>query len=103
MMTAIHEWPKYIAEIYRVTGTGCRVQLTEMGMTFTSHSGTLRKDSGLKLMERALQKYSFINHFDLQVGPKLSVLLESAGFHSVEEKVIEVPIGAWPTGQRIWK
>lgn len=98
MMTVIHEWPAYLTEIFRVTAPGGRIQLTEMSMNFESASGTLRKDSGLKVMERALQKYATFNRYDLQIGSNLATLAEGAGFHSVEETVFEVPVGAWMLG-----
>ena len=100
MNGVIHEWPDYLAEIFRVTAAGGRLQFTEMSMRFTSRTGSLDKDSGLKVMEKAMQKHAAFNHFDLEIGSKLSSLLERAGFHSVEEKVVEVPIGGWHSGQR---
>jgi ubiquinone/menaquinone biosynthesis C-methylase UbiE len=101
MMTAIREWPDYLAEIFRVTAPGGHIQLTEMSINFTSQTGTLRNDSGLKVVERVLQKYAYFNHFDFQIGSKLSTLVEGAGFHSVDESVIEIPVGAWQSGQSI--
>jgi ubiquinone/menaquinone biosynthesis C-methylase UbiE len=98
--SVIHEWPDYLAEIFRVTAPGGRLQLTEMSMRLTSQTGSLGKDSGLKVMERAMQKHAAFNRFDLEIGPKLSNLVEQAGFHSVEEKVVEVPIGGWQSGQK---
>jgi hypothetical protein len=101
-MTAILEWPDYLAEIFRVTAPGGHIQLTEMSIiSFSSQCGALRHDSGLKVIERALQKSAIMKHLDFQVGSKLSVLAESAGFHSVEENVIEVPVGAWQSGLSI--
>lgn len=100
MKTVIHDWGSYVAEIFRVAATGGRVQLSEMGMRFKSQNGSLGKDSGLKVMERALQKYSVFNNFDFEIGSKLSGLVENVGFHSVEEKVVEVPIGGWQSGEK---
>lgn len=101
MKGVIHEWPDYFAEIFRVTAAGGRLQLTEMSMRFTSQTGCLGKDSGLKVMERAMQKHAAFNHSDLEIGSKLSSLVERAGFHSVEEKVVEVPVGGWHSGQKV--
>jgi len=49
-------------------------------------------------MERALQKYAAVMRYDLKVGSKLSIMAEGAGFHSVEEKEVEVPLGTWESG-----
>jgi ubiquinone/menaquinone biosynthesis C-methylase UbiE len=98
MMTVIHDWPCYLREIFRVTAPGGHIQLTEMSINVTSQSRGLRADSGLKVMERTLQRYAALKHFDFQIGSKLSHLAEAAGFHSVEEKVVEVPLGAWQSG-----
>lgn len=99
MMSVIHDWSGYLAEIFRVTAPGGHIQLTEISIDVTSQTGTLRADSGLKVMERVLQRYAALKHFDFQIGQKLSHLAETAGFHSVEEKIIEVPLGAWNSGQ----
>ena len=99
MKGVIHEWPEYLAEIFRVTAAGGRLQLTEMSMRFTSQTGILGKDSGLKVMERAMKKHAAFNRFDLEIGSQLSSLVERTGFHSVEEKVVEVPIGGWQSGR----
>jgi len=96
----IHEWPDYLAEIFRATAAGGRIELTEMSMRFTSQNRSLCKDSGLKVMERAIQKHAAFNRFDLEIGSKLSSLVERTGFHSVEENVVEIPIGGWHSGQK---
>jgi hypothetical protein len=84
--------------MFRVTAPGGHVQLTEMSTVLTSGTGKLRNDSSLKVMERALQKHAALNHLDINIGSKLSALVEAAGFHSVEEKLVEIPIGAWQPG-----
>jgi hypothetical protein len=94
----VTDWPSYIADIFRVTAPGGYVQFTEIGMKFASRNGCLESDSGLIMMERMLKKYAAIKLFDFHIGPKLSVLVETAGFQSVEEKVVEVPIGGWHSG-----
>jgi hypothetical protein len=99
MMSVVRDWPGYLAEIFRVTAPGGHVQLTEMSTVLTSGTGKLRNDSSLKVMERALQKHASLNHLDVKIGSKLSALVEAAGFHSVEEKVVEIPIGAWQPGK----
>jgi len=98
MISVVHEWPGYLAEIFRVTAPGGHVQLTEMSMVLTSGTGKLRNDSGLKVMERAIQKHAALNHLDTNIGSKLSTSVELAGFHSVHEKVVEIPIGGWQPG-----
>jgi len=103
MKTVVVDWPSYLADIFRVTASGGHIQLTEMAMTFASQNGSLGNDSGLKVMERTLQKYALIKRFDFQIGSKLSALVESAGFHSVEEKVVKVPIGGWQSESRLVK
>jgi hypothetical protein len=101
MKTIIVDWPNYLADIFRVTASGGHIQLTEMATTFTSQNGSLSGDSGLKVMERTLHKYAAIKQFDFQIGSKLSTLVANAGFHSVEEKVVEVPIGGWQSGETL--
>ena len=98
MISVVSDWPGYFAEIFRVTAPGGHVQITEMSTVITSGSGKLRSDSGLKVMERALQKHAALNHLDNNIRSKLSTLVESAGFHSVHETVVEIPIGAWQHG-----
>lgn len=101
MKTVVIDWPSYLADIFRVTASGGHIQLTEMAMTFTSQNGSLGNDSGLKVMERAFQKYAAIKHFDFKIGSKLCTLVENVGFHCVEEKVVEVPIGGWQSGELV--
>jgi ubiquinone/menaquinone biosynthesis C-methylase UbiE len=98
MKTGIHEWPEYIAEIFRVTAPGGHTQFTEISMEFISNNNALGNDAALKVIQNALQKYAFIHHLDLQVGSKLTDMVRRAGFHSVEEKVVDVPCGVWPSG-----
>ena len=98
MISVVREWPGYLGEIFRVTAPGGHIQLTEMSMVLTSGTGELRKDSALKVMERAVQKHAALNHLDTNVGSKLTTMVELAGFHSVHEKVVEIPIGGWQPG-----
>jgi hypothetical protein len=98
MVTAVHDWPAYLAEIFRVTAPGGHVQLSEMTMGFTSESKTLGNDAALKVMERVLQKNAVYNRYDHDVGSKLLRLAEKAGFHSLEQQVIQVPCGTWQSG-----
>lgn len=98
MKTGIHEWPEYIAEIFRVTAPGGHIQFTELDMDFISNNDTLGNDAALKVVQKALQKYAFVQHLDLQVGSKLAEMVRRAEFHSVEEKVVEVPCGVWQSG-----
>jgi predicted GNAT family N-acyltransferase len=98
MKTEIREWPEYISEILRVTAPGGHTQFTEIGMEFISNNNALGSDAALKVIQKALQKYSFIKHLDLQAGSKLAEMVRRAGFHSVEEKVVDVPCGNWPSG-----
>ena len=87
-----------MAEIFRVTAPGGHVQLTEMSMVITSRTGKLRSDSGLKVMEKALHKHATLNCLDENVGSRLASLADSAGFHSIVEKEVEIPIGGWQPG-----
>ena len=48
-----------------------------------------------------MQKHASFNNLDLEIGSKLATLVERVGFHSVEEKVVEVPIGGWQSGQKL--
>ena len=98
MMNVIQNWPNYIAEIFRVTAPGGHVQLCEISMSFLSPNAPLRPDSALKVIERALRKHAIISHHDPDIGMKLNHLVGSAGFHSVEEKVVEIPCGSWHSG-----
>lgn len=99
MKTEIHEWPDYIAEIFRVTAPGGYTQFTEITMEFNSKNNALGNDAALKVVQNALQKYAAIHHLDLQVGSKLADLVRRAGFHSIEVKVVDVPCGVWPSGE----
>jgi len=96
--SVVQDWPRYVADIYRVTAPSGRVQLTELSFRFESQKGELPKDSGLKVMERALRKYAAFNHYHLEVESNLATLVRVAGFHSVEEKEFTVPVGNWNTG-----
>ena len=98
MKTGIHEWPEYIAEIFRVTAPGGQIQFTELDTEFISHNDTLGNDAALKVLQKALQKYAFVKHLDFQVGSKLAEMARRVGFHSVEEKMVEVPCGVWQSG-----
>ena len=94
MKTAIHEWPEYINEIFRVTANGGHIQLTE-SLGFSSNSGTLANDSAIRVIERTRQKYALIMQYDLEVGPKLVEMVRDAGYRGVEEKAFEIPVGNW--------
>lgn len=98
MQMGIREWPEYISEIFRVTAPGGHTQFTEIGMEFISNNNALGSDAALEVIQKALQKYGSINRLNLQVGSKLAEMVRRAGFHSVEEKVVDVPCGSWPTG-----
>jgi len=91
MMGAVHDWSHYLSEIFRVTAPGGHIQLTEMRLQFISKSGTLGDDAAVRVLERVLPKYAACNRYDFGAGPKLVRLAESAGFHSVDEQVVEVP------------
>jgi hypothetical protein len=96
--SVIQDWSRYVADIYRVTAPSGRIQLTELSFRFVSQKGQLPKDSGLKVMERALRKYAAFNHYNLEVESNLATLVRDAGFHGVEEKEFIVPVGNWNTG-----
>jgi hypothetical protein len=81
-----------------VTALGGHIQLTEMAVQFESQKGALRKDSGLKVMERALRKYAAFHHYNLEVESNLASLVRDAGFRGVEERAFSVPIGNWSAG-----
>lgn len=98
MKMGIREWPDYISEIFRATATGGHTQFTEIGMEFISNNNALGSDAALKVIQKALQKYASIHRLDLEAGSKLTEMVRSAGFHSVEEKVVDVPCGNWPAG-----
>jgi ubiquinone/menaquinone biosynthesis C-methylase UbiE len=98
MQMGIRDWPEYISEIFRVTAPGGHTQFTEIGMEFISNNNALGSDAALEVIQKALQKYGSINRLNLQVGSKLAEMVRRAGFHSVEEKVVDVPCGSWPTG-----
>jgi hypothetical protein len=98
MAMDIRDWLKYLAEIYRVTAPGGHVQLSEKTVEFMSETGTLGADAALKVMERALRKHAAWSRYDVDVGSKLVGLVEEAGFHSLEEQIVQVPCGTWPSG-----
>jgi hypothetical protein len=93
----VQDWSRYVSDIYRVTAPGGRVQLTELSFRFQSQRG-LPKDSGIKVMERALRMHAAFNHYNLEVESNLAPLVRNAGFHGVEEKEFIVPVGNWNTG-----
>jgi hypothetical protein len=96
--SVVQDWPRYVADIYRVTALGGRIQLTELSFRFESQNGNLPKDSGLKVMERALRMYAAFNRYNPEIESNLVALVRNAGFHGVEEKEFVVPVGNWSTG-----
>jgi len=98
MKMGIREWQDYISEIFRATAPGGHTQFTELGMEFVSNNNALGSDAALKVIHKALQKYASIRRLDLEVGSKLTEMVRHAGFHSLEEKVVDVPCGNWPAG-----
>jgi ubiquinone/menaquinone biosynthesis C-methylase UbiE len=98
MQMGIRDWPEYISEIFRVSAPGGHTQFTEIGMEFISNNNALGSDAALEVIQKALQKYASIHRLNFQVGSKLAEMVRRAGFHSVEEKVVDVPCGSWPTG-----
>ncbi len=95
----IREWPEYISEIFRATAPGGHTQFTELGMEFISNNNALGSDAALKVIQNALHKYASLHRLDLDVGSKLTEMVRRAGFHSLEEKVVDVPCGNWPAGR----
>lgn len=100
MKSVIQSWPTYLTEIYRVTAQGGYIQLTESS---NIQSATLPNDSALRVMERAIQKHAIISHHNLNISSTLTESIRSAGFHSIEEKVVSVPIGSWSPGTHTLK
>jgi hypothetical protein len=98
MKTVIPSWQTYIPEIYRVTAQGGTIQLTESSSTLLSQSSNLPSDSAIRIMERAIHRYSVYTHHNLNISTSLSELVKAAGFHSIEEKTFDVPCGSWSSG-----
>jgi len=98
--TVVQDWPRYVAEIFRVTAPGGHIQLTELAFKVESQNGDLPKESGLKVMERAFRNYAACKHYNLEVESDLTALVRNAGFHGVEEKVFSVPVGSWNPGSQ---
>ena len=102
MSTVVQDWPRYVAEIFRVTAPGGHIQLTELAFRLESQNGKLPKDCGLTVMEGALSKHATLKHYNLEVESDLAALVRNAGFHGVEEKVFSVPVGSWNAGSVIF-
>ena len=100
MSTLVQDWPRYVAEIFRVTALGGHIQLTELAFRVEPQNGQLPRDSGLTVVEGALRKHATFKHYNLEVESDLAALVRNAGFHGVEEKVFSVPVGGWNAGSQ---
>ncbi|OLN81987.1 Demethylmenaquinone methyltransferase 5 [Colletotrichum chlorophyti] len=91
----IKDWPKLLAEAYRVLKPGGWVELQEMRWKFDCDDHTQGPDYSLTKMsaflEEALAKFGF-EAFGAETNP---VRLKAAGFSNQVHDVKKVPLGPW--------
>lgn len=85
-----------VQQAFAKLNPGGWLECVEPDPTVRCDDGTMAPDHGLKLWVEELIKMGLLADRHIVVGPLLKAWLEQAGFVDVQERVVKVPICAWP-------
>lgn len=84
-------WPNLICEFYRILKPGGKIQLVEYDLLFKSPGPILTQ------VNEWYRAASATIDVDPDYTKYLGDYLQDAGFIDIQEEIIDIPIGEWPT------
>ncbi|OLN81322.1 Phosphoethanolamine N-methyltransferase 1-like protein 1 [Colletotrichum chlorophyti] len=96
MAAFIKDWPKLLAQAYRVLKPGGWVELQEMRWKIDCDDGTQKPDYSLVEMTNYINEGLHKFGYDLYASETNPQRLETAGFTNLIHDVKKVPLGPWP-------
>ncbi|KAL2000279.1 hypothetical protein VTN02DRAFT_3326 [Thermoascus thermophilus] len=98
---SIHNWPKLVRQCYENLKPGGWVEFQEPFLVVYSEDDTLKPDSSFVKMVNLLAEACDKISRPLNIATSIKGLIEDAGFESVEEKSLKMPVGTWPKDARL--
>ncbi|KAE8385368.1 S-adenosyl-L-methionine-dependent methyltransferase [Aspergillus alliaceus] len=98
---SIKDWPKLVRQAFKFTKPGGWAEFQDFEMQFYTTNGEFKP--GCPLDRWCTESIDGLNSVGLVAspGPKLKQWLKDAGFVNVQEKIIPIPVGAWPKDKRL--
>lgn len=85
------QWPTILEEMFRVLKPGGYIELLEPD--FWHHNpGPVQQ-----AFRQFYQEQCKGLNLDLEISHSLAGIIEEKGFHEVEKRILDIPIGEWPS------
>ncbi|KAL1963763.1 hypothetical protein VTN77DRAFT_7829 [Rasamsonia byssochlamydoides] len=101
MVGSIADWDRLFNQAFKHTKPGGYIELQEFKVWVHSQHGELPEDSHIQRWQRALVDGTASFGKPLNVAGQLADKLKAAGYVDVQEDVLKVPIGSWPTDAKL--
>ncbi|KAI8059939.1 S-adenosyl-L-methionine-dependent methyltransferase [Gilbertella persicaria] len=85
------QWPSLLEEMFRVLKPGGYIELLEAEIWY-HNPGPVQQAFQTFFRDQCKEL-----ELDLDFAESLSTLLEEKGFESIEKRVLDIPVGEWPT------
>lgn len=100
MTCSIKDWPRLVQRTFENTKPGGWAEYLDWDIRYQSSDGSLNDTSLLKFDQLLLEAFGKIGH-EPNPGAYLKNWMIDAGFKSVTEKIIAVPLGPWPKEKKL--
>jgi hypothetical protein len=85
------QWPSLVKEMFRVLKPGGYIELIERDLWHHS-SGPVQQ-----AFQSFFKQQCTLLNLDIELTDTLEVSLSDAGFEEVDRKILDIPIGEWPS------
>ncbi|KAF6820959.1 methyltransferase domain-containing protein [Colletotrichum sojae] len=96
MAPAIKDWPRLLAQAYRVLKPGGWIELQELNAKFNCDDGTMSPDCSLTRLIGHIRAGLASFGIDLFAADSNPQRLQAAGFGGTFQDVRKLPVGNWP-------
>ncbi|KAI1939426.1 hypothetical protein LOZ66_002738 [Ophidiomyces ophidiicola] len=98
---SVANWPSLYASTYRHLRPGGWIDQQEMSVEFKSDHGPLPYDHPLRRWSKLMLEAGEISGKTFRIVDRVRDHLLDAGFFNIVEKRHKVPVGTWPTDERM--
>lgn len=85
------QWPKILEEMFRVLKPGGYIELIESDL-WHHNPGPVQQ-----AFQQFFKDQCKLLDLDLEISNSLAGTIEEKGFLDVEKRILDIPIGEWPT------
>jgi SAM-dependent methyltransferase len=102
MIGSIRDWPRLIQQAFQFTKPGGWVEFTDYDAVFyTSTNGNWKEGEPIDVWSKKLAEGMNAFGMEANPGPRLEGWIRTAGFESVELRVLPFPVGTWPKDRKM--